>query len=238
MSSEMAPVAPPTETAIAPADIAALQAQSKFVDDDFTGISGSRINFLPRLQLFTSNSEQCKTGKIPVAHYGLVKGKDELIDLGGQVLAIPLAWRAKAMNVKSDPPLAFHNAKSPEFQDVKKKADADSNSGHMYGPEFLVWLGPDHGYATFFCGSKTARNAAPAVKALLPLPDGRLRVGLLTAEFIKNESFSWHGPKMVVSASSIEQPEAASLGTTISDFLNPKDSEVEAAAPDAANEAR
>jgi hypothetical protein len=229
MSSEN-PVATVPSSEIATVNVVALQAQSRYQDEDFSGISGNRTAFLPRLQLFTSNSEQVKAGKIPLAHYGLVVG-EELTDLGKEVLAIPLAWRAKAMYVKADPVLAYHDAKSAEFQDIKKKADADSNSGNLYGPEFLVWLGPTHGFVTFFMASKTARNSAVAVRALLPLPDGRMRVGLLTAEFIKTSEYSWHGPKMVVSAQSLELPAQDSLETTIADFLNPKDSVTAEAAP-------
>lgn len=213
------------ETALAVgATVTALQAQSQFDDSMFGGISGSRGGFLPRLQLFTSNSEQCKRGQIPVANYGLIKGKDELIPLGKSVVGMPIAWRAKAMFVKSDPPLAYHNAKSPEFQAIKQKADADSNSGNLYGPEFLVWLGSEHGFVTFFMGSKTARNEAPAVRALLPGADGRLRAANFNSQFIETKEYSWHGPKIVASSQSIELPQPEVLEQAVADFLNPIDS--------------
>jgi len=214
-------------------NVAALQKASSYDDTDFGGIAGSRAGFLPRLQLFTSNSEPVKKGEIGVAHYGIIKGKDTLIDLGKSVVVIPLAWRAKAMFVKSDPVLAYHNPKSEQFQEIKKKADADSNSGNMYGPEFLLWH-EEHGYLTFFMGSKTARNEAPAIRALLPTPDGRLRAAVLSATYIQTKEYSWHGPKVVASSQSVTPPPADTLEVTISDFLNPTDSVVEKAPEDAA----
>lgn len=219
--------------ALAKVDVAALQAQSKFSDDMFGGISGKRFGFLPRLQLFTSNSEQCKQAKIPVAHYGIIKGKDELIPLGPNVIAIPIAWRAKAMFVKVKPPVAYHNAKSEEFQKIKRAADADSNSGNMYGPEYLMWI-PQHGFVTFFFGSKTARNEAPAMKALLPTAaGGNFRTAALSSTFIRTDEYSWHGPKVSPSSQSIDEPDRDALDATLLEFLNPQDSVVEEAPADA-----
>jgi hypothetical protein len=205
--------------------IAALQASSSFDNEMFGGVAGNRAGFLPRLQLFTSNSEQCKKGLIPVATYGLIKGKTELISLGKTVIGVPVAWRAKAMYVKGDDVLAYHNAKSVEFQDIKKKADADSNSGNLYGPEFLIWLGPDHQFVTFFMGSKTARNEAPAVRALLPGADGRLRSANFSSVFIETKEYSWHGPKIVASGQSLDLPDPNVLEQVVGDFLNPIDSQ-------------
>lgn len=221
-------------TAIALPNIAALQAASAYAEPE-QGVFGTGANFLPRLQLFTSNSDECKRGVIPVATYGVFKGKETLIEIGKTVVVIPLAWRAKAMFLGGDKPVAFHDPKSKEFADVRRKADADSNSKNMYGPEFLLWT-QDHGYVTFFCGSKTARNAAPAIRALLPTATGQLRYGVLSAEYINNDKYSWHGPKIEVSLQNIDGPPAESVVTTITDFLNPVDSIAPEAAPAASVE--
>ena len=234
MSDEIATAAAPT-TELAMPDISALQQSSAYADEAFSGISGSRTMFLPRLQLFGSNSDAVKEGKIPIAHYGLVKGKDDPIDLGVSVLLIPLAWRPKAMDVKSEPPLAYHKPDSPEFQELKKRSDTEQNSGCMYGPEFLVWM-PDHGYVTFFFGSKTARNEAPGIRALMP-KGPQLNTAVCTAVLIKNEQYSWHGVKVTASAQGVAQPPMDTLIPTITDFLQPKDSVKKEAAPVAAQNA-
>lgn len=233
MSDEVQ-VAEPTPGALAIPDISALQNASAYAEAN-KELYGSRTAFLPRLQLFGSTSEAVKEGKIPIAHYGIIKGKDDPIDLGISVLIIPLAWRAKAMDVKVDPPMAYHKPDSPEFQEIKKRADNEQNSGCMYGPEFLVWMA-EHGYVTFFFGSKTARNEAPAIRALLP-KGPVLNTAVCTAHLIKTEQYSWHGIKATASAQQIDQPPTETIITTITDFLNPKDSVKKEAAPVAAQNA-
>lgn len=222
-----------TEKAIATPNIAALQQQTAYTDDTFGGISGTRFNFHPRLQLFTSNSEQVKDGSVPLANFGLIVGKDAKPKvLGTSVPVVPLAWRAKAMFVKSDPPLTYHNPQSQEFKDIRASADRDSNSGNMYGPEFLMWIPSEKTFATFFMGSKTARNEAPAIRSMLPTAEGRLRLGVLTAKFIKTKDYSWHGPVFTPSAQSFEEPPVDVLEQTVADFLNPQDSVVKQAPQD------
>lgn len=208
--------------ATAPAfNVAALQAQSQFALDDFQGIAGNRGSFLPRLQLFTASSDEVKEGKIGVAVYGVVKGED-LIEVGKNVPVMPVAYRAKAMNLRADPPQAYHNQKSPEFQDFMRRS-ADANSGYVYGPEFLLWMGDPHGFVSMFFMSKTARNAAPDLRALLPGADGRLRVAVLSAVLIENDDYKWHGPKIMPSQQSLAPPPDDLLELTVKTFLTPKD---------------
>ncbi len=207
-------------------DIGALQATSEYGDPQgLAKIGAIGFSFLPRLQLFTSNSEECKTGAIKIAHYGIIKGQDPVKELGKTVLIVPIAWRAKAMDVKSfDKPVAFHKPNSNEFKAIRSRADADGNSGCMYGPEFLVWVPSEGCYATFLMGSKTARNAAPPVKALLPKPGGQLRAGILEAQYIEGTEFKWHGPKIVPTEQSFEGPPAEGIMDVLTNFLNPIDS--------------
>lgn len=233
MSTAIAsPVTDEGNMMLLPTDIIGLQEASQFAADDFKDIAGKGMNFLQRLQLFTSNSDEVKCMKIDLAHYGLIKGKDSLIPLGKSVVLIPLAWRAKAMDVKAEPkPLAYFKQTSPEFQAIVKAANADSNTGNMYGPEFLVWV-PTHGYCTFFFGSKTARNVAPMLKALLPKAGtGQMQVAVATAKFIDNGKFKWHGPEISPSGQTVtDLPAQETLYPTIKDFLAPQDSQIEEAA--------
>lgn len=208
--------------ATAPAfNVATLQSESSFPVDNFQGVAGNRGSFLPRLQLFTASSDEVKEGKIGVAVYGVVKGED-LIEVGKLVPVIPVAWRAKAMNLKADPPQAYHNQKSPEFIDFQKRS-ADSNSGYVFGPEFLLWMGEPHGFVTMFFMNKTARNSAPDLRALLPGADGRLRVAVLGAKLIENEDYKWHGPTIMPSSQTIQLPSDDLLEMTVRTFLAPKD---------------
>lgn len=237
MSDAVANVVDPNAGALALPNLAALQQASEYAEAP-AGIYGTFGRFHPRLQLFTSNSDPVKRGIIPVATYGIIKGTGDPIVLGKQVLVIPLAWRAKAMFVKSDPPLAFHKPGSKEFQDIKRKADADSNSGNMYGPEFLLHI-EEHGYVTFFMGSKTARNAATAVRALLPDAVGRMKTGLFGSQFIENDDYSWHGPTIELATQSISMPDPETVMKVVQEFLLPVDSAIPEVAPaEAAREDR
>lgn len=214
-------------------DIAALQAAS-----DYAGQSpvlfGPGVSFLPYLQLYGSNSEEAKRGLIPIANYGTVEGKEaKLTDVGKVILIVPCAWRAKAMWFKSPDGKvkAFHNQKSPQFEKIKNAADADSNSGNMYGPEFLFWFPQQKRFVTFFMGSKTQRNAAGPIHALLPRPGRGLTAGLLTAVLIDNGTHTWHGSTVSPSDQSFELPDGPTLEATVREFLQPRDSAIEEAAP-------
>lgn len=198
-------------------------AQEKF-DEGFKNIA-SDFTFLSRLQLFTSNSEECKKGLIDVATYGLYKGKDTLVKLAKTVLCMPLAHRSKAVDTKAEKPKSYYVQKSPEFQEIMRRSNADSNSGCMYGPEFLIWL-PDHGFVTFLMGSKTARNAAGSVRVCIG------KVVVLGATYIQTASYSWHGPTCEPSMQGLgEMPPADRLEGVIVDFLNPKEPVEAAPAP-------
>lgn len=229
--SEVAVPQKETDIAVMP-NLAALQAESDFADaKEFIAVAGAGFNFLPRLQLFTSNSEEVKRAKVPLAEYGLITGKDQIKVLGKTVQFVPLNWRSKAMVVKDvDKPLSYYKRESPEFKAIRAKSDADSNSGNMYGPEFLGWI-PGEGYCLFFMGSKTARNAATPVRALLPKSNGALRCGILTAVFIESKDFSWHGPSISPSDQSFEGPSPETVENIVRSFLNPVDSVPEDSTP-------
>jgi hypothetical protein len=212
------------------AALAALQ-QENFGDDLFKQAGGSEglIGFLPRLQLFTANSNEVKRGNINLAHYATIAGKEKtLTDLGKNVLLVPIAWRPKALNTKADPVTAFHNPLSKEFKEFKAKADADANSGYMYGPEFLVYI-PDKeiGFATFFMGSKSARNESAKLRALLPVGGNPLRPAMCTAQFIETKEYSWHAPQVMPSSQQVTLPDMDKINEIALVFLKPKDSEIE-----------
>lgn len=207
-------------------DFGALQKESQFTPEVWGGVAGSGANFHPRLQLFGGSSDEVKEGKIPIAHYGLVN-RDELTPLGASVLLVPYAWRSKAMDVKSyDKPVAYFRKESPEFQAIVAVANVDSQKGKMYGPEFLVWV-KGHGWATFYFSSKTARNSAPQMFALLP-KGNKLFPGIATAKLISNDEHKWHGPDIKSSAQIVDDlPPGEEAEQVCREFLAPVDSRPE-----------
>jgi hypothetical protein len=67
-------------------------------EEDLLAVAGAS-GFLPRLQLFGSSSDAVKEGKIGVAHWGVVRGKDQLEDLGKETDILVIAGRAKALDI-------------------------------------------------------------------------------------------------------------------------------------------
>lgn len=218
-----------TEVATLPTT-AALQAASGYDADLFKEVGGTGfLGFLPRLQLFSANASEVKRGKIDMANYGLIVGKEKkLTPLGKTLLVVPIAWRPKALYTKPKPVLAYHNPKSKEFKDFKARAIADSNSGYMFGPEFLLYMGEEHGFVTFFFGSLSARNESPKMQALLPIGTSTAyRPAMLTAQFIENKDYSWHAPQVTASSQAYTVPDREVIDQVVSIFLKPKDSEVQ-----------
>ena len=70
-------------------------------DEMFDQIANSG-KYLPRLQMFGSKSDAVGAGKIGMAHFGLVTGKDNIQDLGEEVQIVPVYWRPKALDTSGE----------------------------------------------------------------------------------------------------------------------------------------
>ncbi len=178
--------------------------------------------FLPRIKLCQGQAKE--VSKRQVARGGcfaLVVSKDEIIDLGEEVVMIVAAGRSKALEV-GDMILTNFDHKSPEFKRIELESK-DKDSGCMFGPEYLVWL-PEHKMlATLFLCSPTARREGAAVHARLG------RGALLTSKLIETEKYSWFGPVCKDYTSPIaDLPPATELHEAIDRFRNERSSEVRA----------
>lgn len=200
-------------------------------DEAFRGLSGNN-SFLPRLQLFGASSGVVKEGKIPMAHYGLVKGKDSLIDLGNEVDLIPLTYRFKAMEITGDEVFSFFKPKSPEFLRIQGLS-GEKDSGCMAGVEFLVWVPEHKEFATFYAANTSSKNEAPKIKQLLG------KGSTFKVTYVKGKKNSWHAPVVLPCSTDIsELPDTELLNTVVASFCDPKDSEVTTAATPAATSDR
>lgn len=179
--------------------------------------------FMPRVQLMTSASEKCKSGEFPINHFALIRDQN-FVDLGGEMEAVVLSWRPKAMEI-GEAVITVYDTDDAEFSRIQEKA-GEANSGCMYGPEFLLWI-PNQGYATFFCGSKTTRRESPLIR-------DRIGKGVrLKPKKIETAKYTWYGVEASPAASIAgPMPEEGEMGTKITAFVNPPKSEVEAATPD------
>lgn len=165
---------------------------SQYATNDVFNDIAKSTTWLPRLQLFGSNSEECKTGKVPIAHYGLVKDKDTLIDLGESVNVLPIRWRPKAMRFpQGQNPVSFYDPNDEGFKKIKEDS-SQPNARCIFGPEFLIYVLDKNEFATFLMGNKTARNVAQEVLGYMQ----KGRAITLKAKLIRTPSYSWHGPQI------------------------------------------
>lgn len=176
--------------------------------------------FLPRLQLFGGSSDACKEGKIPVAHWGLTREKDNIEDLGKEVEVVVLAGRTKAIQF-GDTTLVYYTPTHPEFIRIQGEADAKQQS-RMYGAEYLVYIPSAETFATLFLCSPTARRAIPSVNARIN------KAAVLKSQLIDNGKHKWHGPVCKpLEQPTFELPDFADIKKQLDGFKNARDSEVE-----------
>lgn len=195
------------------------------MDDKQLAAVSSSGDFLPRLQLFGGNSDACKKGQIPIAHYGLVSGKDTVEDLGKEVDIIVICARAKALRIGDDGTIITkHDPNNEEFKKIMEDSNVQ-DSGCMYGPEFMVYVPSSGKFATFFMSSKTARRVAGAVHARLR------KAATLKAELIETKKYKWHGPVCTPCSTPMVAPSGDDIAAAIKKFLAAKESAVETVTP-------
>lgn len=118
--------------------------------------------WLPRLQLYTANSTIVKERRFPGGHWGLPLTPTTIIDLGPTVDVVFGAVRDKALIASGENFQASTNKDSEMYKKIRDLALSDRDSGAMFGPEFLTWIGTHQLFATLFLGTISARREAYA----------------------------------------------------------------------------
>lgn len=156
-------------------------------EEMFGEIAKASSGFLPRLQLFTGQSGLVKERKFPADHYGLLRRKDFIEDLGEELEVIPITVRSKAIRgLQGDEQQTYYDHNNPEFRKIMVESESP-DSGAMYGPEFLVWL-PGYGeFAQFFCGSKSARLESQVLFNIYK----QGKAATLKSRVVKNKKYTW-----------------------------------------------
>lgn len=210
---------------VSSADVMALldsEAQSKYATEKALSTVTKVGDWLPYIQLMSSNSPEVKRREFEQGHFALNKNRQK-IDLGDSFVAYLLAWRPKAMIFQ--PPQTWYNPESEGFKVIEATAD-EPNSGKGYGPEFLIWLPERKDFALYFLGNKTGRNEAPN---LISLINTKVRQCRITSHLIETKKHMWHGPKVVSCDLTIEMPDVDLLREEMRKFCNPPESELEPA---------
>lgn len=174
-------------------------------------------DFLPRLQLFISNSDAVKAEKIPMNHYGLVKGQD-IIPLGKEVDIAIIAYRPRAIDASDKNNVRVSSIPTSDlFREIKDRQDNTKNSGCLYGPEFLVWVPSQEKFATFLCGGRSTRNEARKINALMGKP------ATLKSRFVDNGTFTWNTPIVTQCTTPFMVPSREEINRVAEEFLHPKE---------------
>jgi len=213
---------------------------SKHTQDDkaWAGVV-TAASYLPYISLYGGNSNAAKQGLIGIGHYGLVRQKDKIEDLTKEFDCLPLGWRFKAMQILDGNIVSQYNPKSASFILIQEKAGV-KDSGCMYGIEFMFWVPnlPAQCFATFYCNSKTSRREAPNIRSFCPAGATQTTEGhgpkpmTLKSQLIKTEKYMWHGPVVTPCSTQFANlPSVEDMMDQATKFANPKDSEVEIAAP-------
>jgi hypothetical protein len=182
-------------------------------------------SFLPRVQLFGSNSNAVKEDKIGKGRYGLVRSKDSIEDLGPTMNCIPLDFRWKAMQITEAAIVSVYDFKSEAFEKLKTTADTVKDSGCMWGPEFLIWLPEQATFATLYLSSISSRREAKPIRSMIGFGC------TLTAELIKKAKYVWHAPKSSKCLTALVAPNAAEMNEEIAKFRKAATAGKKVAAP-------
>lgn len=191
---------------------------NKFTGDDLKAVA-STGTWLSRLMLMGPNSGLVAEKKIEAGHYALIQDKNSFKDLGDQVDLIPITWRPLAMDINGDEVISIYNKDSEAFKRIEKESEK-SDSGCMFGPQFLIYI-KEHGFSTFYCSSKTFRREAPKIHSLL------LKGTTLTSQFIKKKRYSWYGPVVSSCSTPFDLPDQEELKKQVHSFNNPEEEERE-----------
>lgn len=190
------------------------------VDDATFNAANKSIGFLPRLQLMTSNSEECKKGNFPINNFALIQDQSYQ-DIGKEVDIVVLSLRSKAMefgdevNVCYDPQLDADGNATGEFARIQQLAEA-GGQGAMYGVEYLVWIPAQDKFATFFLGTASLRRESGKLRALL------LKAASLRPKLIETKKYKWWSVDILSCSTPLEAPSIARAEKEIAAFLNPK----------------
>lgn len=195
-------------------------------------------DWLPRLQVFGSNTTLVKEGKATMGVFALVYTQEKFLELGKEVPFLSLTFRTKALRIPTDgsAPISYYNRMSDQFKKVVSDSSAP-NSGCMFGPEFMIWLPNPGCFASYFFGNPTLRRVAPALLSLMKIgdgPDGKAiykpKPALTKIHFIKGQKFSWHGALIQPYSTPLPPPSEEfelTLREEVQKFLNPPESQVE-----------
>lgn len=209
----------------------ALNIENPFEDDLKEVLTAG--SWLPQFRLYTAGTDEVKSEKIAMDHYGLRVGKDNIEDLGREVDVLLLTIRPRALDIRDTANVrASSIMKSELYQDIKEISDnTPGKSGCLYGPEFLIYVPIKGVFATCHFNNKTARNEAGKVGALM-LDEELLKQGVQKRQItpttfkskkIANKENTWKGMHVTKCSTPFPLPSIEEMQEVINVFLHPKE---------------
>lgn len=185
-------------------------------DKALDALSGG--DFLPRIMLMQSGSEQVKEGKIQQGHFALVADKANPIDIGDMFDCLLLGRRPKATYLENLQIIDdVYDMDSPIFNRIKAASSVKEDGvSNMYGPEFLIYLTKEKRFATFFFSNPTLRREGGTASGLLG------KAATFEKKLIKANNRSWFGAKVFECKTPVELPSMEDMKAEVEKFKNPK----------------
>ncbi len=185
--------------------------------------------WLPRVQLFSSNAGPVKERIFPAGHWGIPVSPSTIVDLGEEVDVVLVATRQRAMQWDGETMTTSCDRESSVFQEIIRLSETDKDSGAMYGPEFLAWVGSQQMFATLFLGSPSARRETLMFMQAINKP------GQLYSKLVGRVR-RWEIPQVrVTSAFPFDLPAATTTKKAWEKFTKVEETEAEPVATDQAN---
>lgn len=197
-------------------------------------------DWLPRIEICGSSTTKVKEGKIAQGVFSLTRSDTDFRDIGKQIDFLSLTFRPKAMRLKNTPsgkPMSFFDRSTPDFKKIQAESES-SQSGCVWGPEFLIWLPVANCFATYFCNNPTMRRAAPDLYTIMrregspddkPIFDPKPATSRM--HFIKTTANSWWGALFEPHTTPLPVPQIDDFGAAVLEqvtkFKNPPKSQVE-----------
>jgi hypothetical protein len=224
-------------TDLIPFDASALPSTELVTEDQMNELSKG-VDYLQRFQLVTKG-KYVDTSKIKAGHYGIpLPGGEEIDDLGESVDILPLAVRAKALDMSDrDAVVAVYDMNDEAFKSIKTRS-SEQNSGCMWGPSFLVVERSTGCCFEFFMGTKSARAVSGDLVNFLPVSEATAaKKGIdahgplpctLTARYAKRGDWGWHVPVVTkCSEPFTNTPKIEALREEMQKFIEAKDNGVQ-----------
>lgn len=177
-------------------------------------------DYFPRMKLCQGNAKEVlKKNVASGGNFALIKGKDDIEDLGDSIDLVICSGRSKAMRT-GDQIIAVFEDDSDEFKKIMSESKV-KDSGCFYGAEYLVYIPAVGTFATLFLNNPTMRREAGAVHSRLK------QAATLTSHLIEGKDHSWFGPKCGDCSSPLDLPELDEIRATVEKFEAEESSQIQ-----------